>query len=61
MHQGGIFKDTIAGGYNSLDRNRNAQVFADDSLFAAAYATEKKSLPGQGLMEFIDDFGVWTA
>ena len=56
--KGTKFIDTVAGRYNSLDNNCNPQVFYNDYLFAAAYPMEKKSLAGQGLREFISDFGV---
>ena len=56
--KGKTFTDTMAGRYNSLYRNRYAQVFSNDSLFDAAYPMEKKSLAGQGMREFIGDFGV---
>ena len=56
--KGEIFTDTTAGWYKSLDGNRYVQVFTDYSFFAATYPMEKKSLAGQGLREFISDFGV---
>ena len=56
--KGGIFTETTAGWYKSLDKNCYAQVFSNDSLFAAAYTMDKKSLAGQGLREFIGHFGV---
>ena len=48
----------MSGRYKSLDSNRYAQVFFNYSLFTAAYPMEKKSKVGQGLREFIADFGV---
>ena len=56
--KGTIFSDTMAGHYKSLDSNRYAQVFANNYFFADSYPTEKMILAGQGLREFIGDFGV---
>ena len=56
--KGGIFTETKAGWYKSLDKNCYAQVFSNDSLFAAAYTMDKKSLAGQELEEFITNFGI---
>ena len=56
--KGKIFTDTMSGQYKSLDGNCYAQVFANKSFFAAAYPLEKKSLVGQGIMQFIVYFGV---
>ena len=55
---GVILTDIIEGPYKSLDSNRYAQLFANDSFFTAAYPMANKSLAGQGLREFISDFGV---
>ena len=56
--QGAIFKDKMVGRYKFLDGNHYAQVFTNDSLFAAEYPMDKKILSGQGLREFIAYFGV---
>ena len=48
----------MLGRYNSFDGNNYAQVFANNSFFAATYPMDKKSLAGQGLRDFIDDFEV---
>ena len=56
--KGRIFTNTLAGRYKSLDGNRYAQVFSNYYFFADAYPMEKKSLAGQGLGEFIANFGV---
>ena len=56
--KGMIFTDTMTGRYKLLNGNLYAQVFADDSFFDAAYPMEKKSIAGQGLREFIRNFGV---
>ena len=46
------------GHYKSLDGNRHAQIFADESFFATAYPMEHKSSTGQGLKQFISDFSI---
>ena len=56
--KGTIFVDTITGRYKSLDVNRYEQVFANESFFADAYPIEKENLAGQGLSDFIGNFGV---
>ena len=42
----------------SLDGNKHAQVFANESFFAATYPMEHKSSAGQALKQFISDFGI---
>ena len=56
--KGAIFTDTMTGRYTSLGGNRYARVFANDSFFADAYSMEKNILAGQGMREFIRNFGV---
>ena len=56
--KGAIFTDKMAGRYKSLDGNCYVQVLANYYFFAAAYPMENKSIAGQGLREFITDFGV---
>ena len=56
--KGMIFIDTTEGQYKSLGNNRYSQVFANYYFFADAYLMDNKSLAGQGLREFITDFGV---
>ena len=46
------------GRHKSLDGNRYAQVFANDSFFAVSYPMEKKSSAGQALKQFIAEFGI---
>ena len=46
------------GRYKSLDGNKHAQIFANESFFAAAYPMEHKSSAGQALKQFISDFGI---
>ena len=48
----------MEGWYNSLEGKRYAQVFTNYYFFAATYPMDKKSLAGQGMTEFIGDFGV---
>ena len=42
----------------SLDGNKHAQIFANESFFATAYPVENKSSVGQALKQFISDFGI---
>ena len=53
-----IYMDTMNGRYKSLDGNRHAQIFANESFFATAYPMEHKSSAGQALKQFISDFGI---
>ena len=55
---GAIDTDTMGGQHKSLDGNRYAQVFANDSFFAVSYPMEKKSSAGQALKQFIVEFGI---
>ena len=48
----------MGGCYKSLDGNKYAQVFANKSFFSVAYRMESKSSAGQGLKQFIVDYGV---
>ena len=48
----------MGGWHKSLDGNKYAQVFANDSFFAVYYPMEKKSSAGQALKQFIAEFGV---
>ena len=56
--KGTIFTDTMGGHYKSLDGNTYAQVFANESFFRVASPMESKSSAGQGLKQFIADYGV---
>ena len=56
--RGTIYTDTMRGQHKSLDGNRYAQVFTNDSFFAVSYPMEKKSCAGQALKQFIVEFGV---
>ena len=53
-----IYTDTMNSCYKSLDGNKHAQVFANESFFATAYPMEHKSSAGQALKQFISDFGI---
>ena len=55
---GTIYMDTMNGRYKSLDGNKHAQIFANESFFATAYLMEHKSSAGQVLKQFISDFGI---
>ena len=46
---GTIYTDTMNGHYKSLDGNKHAQIFANESFFATAYLMEHKSSASQVL------------
>ena len=46
------------GCYKSLDGNKHAQIFANESFFTMAYPMEHKITTGQALKQFISDFGI---
>ena len=56
--RGTVYTDTMDGQYKSLDGNKYSQVFATDFHFLAVYPMESKGLAGDGLKQFIADFGV---
>ena len=56
--RGTIYLDTMGGRHKSLDGNKYAQVFANDSFFAVSYPIDKKSSAEQALKQFIADFGI---
>ena len=56
--RGTIYSDTMGGRHKSLDGNKYAQVFANNSFFAVSYPMDKKSSAGQALKQFIADFGI---
>ena len=56
--RGTIYTDTMNGRNKSLNGNKNAQIFTNESFFAAAYPMEKKATAGQALKQFIADFGI---
>ena len=53
-----IYTDTMNGHYKSLDGNKHAHIFANESFFATAYPMEHKNSVGQVLKQFISDFGI---
>ena len=55
---GTIYMDTMGGWHKSLDRNRYAQVFVNNSFFAVSYPMDKKSNDGQALEQFNAEFGI---
>ena len=55
--RGEFYTDTLDGRCKSLDGNRYAQVFANKNLFAVTYPMQTKSLAGEGLRQFIHDYG----
>ena len=55
---GTIYMDTMNGRYKSLDGNKHAQIFANESFFATTYPMEHKSSAGQALKQFISNFGI---
>ena len=50
-----IYTDTMNGRYKSLDGNKHAQIFANESFFATVYPMEHKSSARQALKQFISD------
>lgn len=55
--RGQFSTDTVDGRCKSMDGNRYAQVFATKDLFVAVYPMESKSMAGEGLRQFIHDYG----
>jgi hypothetical protein len=55
--RGHFYTDTVDGHCKSLDGNSYAQVFATKDLFVVAYPMATKSLAGEGLRQFVHDFG----
>ena len=55
--RGQFYTDTLDGRCKSLDGNRYAQLFANKDLFAVVYPMESKSLAGDGLRQFVHDYG----
>ena len=55
---GTIYTDTMNGRHKSLDGNKHAQIFSNESFFATAYLMEHKSSAGQALKQFISDFSI---
>jgi hypothetical protein len=55
--RGHFYTDTVDGRCKSLDGNSYAQLFATKDLFVAVYPMGSKSLAGEGLQQFIHDYG----
>jgi Reverse transcriptase (RNA-dependent DNA polymerase) len=55
--RGDYYTDTMDGRCKSLDGNKFAQIFASKDLFAVSYPMESKSHAGEGLRQFVQDFG----
>ena len=52
------FTDTIDARCTSIDGNKYAQIFANESFFATIYPMDKKSKAGDALRVFCNEFGV---
>jgi hypothetical protein len=55
--RGHFYTDTVDGHCKSMDGNSYAQIFATKDLFVVAYPMATKSLAGEGLRQFVHDFG----
>ena len=55
--RGQFSTDTMDGRCKSLDGNKFAQVFATKDLFVTAYPMASKSSAGEGLRQFIHEYG----
>ena len=55
--RGQFYTDTMDGRCKSLDGNKFAQVFANKDFFAVAYPMSSKSYAGEGLRQFVHDYG----
>ena len=55
--RGQFSTDTVDGKCKSIDGNRYAQLFATKELFTAVYPMETKSMAGEGLRQFIHEYG----
>ena len=53
-----FYTDTLFSKYKSVNGNKCAQVFSNDSFFITAYPMASKSHAGNALGEFINDFGI---
>ena len=58
MSNAHVYTDTMDARVTSIQGNRYGQVFATKDYFADVYPTKKKSHCGDGLGEFITDYGV---
>jgi hypothetical protein len=55
--RGQFSTDTVDGRCKSMDGNQYAQLFATKDLFVAVYPMESKSMAGEGLRQFIHEYG----
>ena len=55
--RGQFSTDTVDGRCKTMDGNTYAQVFATKDLFVAVYPMETKSMAGEGLRQFIHEYG----
>ena len=55
--RGHFYTDTMDGRVKSFDGNQYAQVFATKEMFVVAYPMQSKSSAGEGLRQFIHDYG----
>ena len=55
--RGDFYTDTMDGRCKLLDGNRYAQVFANKNHFAVMHPIQSKLLSGEGLCQFIHDYG----
>jgi hypothetical protein len=55
--RGQFFTDTMDGRLKSLDGNKYAQIFATKELFVVAYPMQSKISAGEGLRQFVHEYG----
>ena len=53
-----VYSETMDGRVNSVNGNRYGQVFATKDFFCKIYPMATKNLAGDGLKQFISDYGV---
>ena len=53
-----FYTDTMFAQHKSLDQNTCAQIFSNESFFAAVYPMRTKAMAGQAFGEFIIDYGI---
>jgi hypothetical protein len=58
--KGDMYTDMAIGKVKLLNGNKYAQVFADTNNFVAVYPMRSKTMAGDALAEFTQDFGVPT-
>lgn len=57
LMRGQFFTDTMDGRLKSLDGNKYAQIFATKELFVVAYPMQSKTSAGEGLRQFVHEYG----